>query len=65
MSLSVIEMLAIELTKAKIADMDPIFNDHSSAELWYKTYEESKKELQNAEHEYCLNAKINKPTVFD
>ncbi|MCO8103159.1 hypothetical protein NI401_09640 [Acinetobacter indicus] len=40
-----IEALAIELTKAKIADKDRIAYDKTSAELWVKTYNESLDEI--------------------
>lgn len=44
----IIEALALELTKATIADKDPIRNDITSADLWVKTYLESEKQIKEA-----------------
>ncbi|MFI9459628.1 hypothetical protein [Acinetobacter sp. YH01008] len=44
----IIEALALELTKTKIADKDHIAYDKTSAQLWVETYNESLDEI-NAE----------------
>ena len=44
----IIEALALELTKTKIADKDHIDYDKTSAQLWVETYNESLDEI-NAE----------------
>ncbi|RZG48097.1 hypothetical protein [Acinetobacter wuhouensis] len=65
MSKSVKEALAIELTKQKISDMDPLLNDTKSAYLWYKTYEQSLKEIYEAEQKYCMEINDQKSSIFD
>ena len=53
----IIEALALELTKATIADKDPIRNDITSADLWVKTYLESEKQVKE------VAAKANPPVL--
>ena len=57
--------LAIELTKARIADKDPIRYDIASADLWVETYEQSVKDINKAEYDYCLKANSQPSSVFD
>ena len=57
--------LAIELTKARIADKDPIRYDITSADLWVETYEQSVKDINKAEYDYCLKANSQPSSVFD
>ena len=57
--------LAIELTKARIADKDPIRYDITSADLWVETYEQSLKEIHDAEDQYCLKANIQSFSELD
>jgi len=57
--------LALELTKARIADKDPIAFDITNADLWVETYEQSVKDINKAEYDYCLKANSPKPSVFD
>ena len=45
MKTEIIEALALELTKATIADTDPSIK---SADLWVKTYQESLKAVEEA-----------------
>ena len=53
----IIEALALELTKATIADTDPLTINIKSADLWVQTYLESEKQIKEA-------AKAN-PLVVD
>ena len=65
MSKSVKEALAIELTKEKIANMDRFSFDRESAYLWYETYEQSLKEIHDAEDKYCLKANAQSFSELD
>ncbi|RKG36906.1 MULTISPECIES: hypothetical protein [Acinetobacter] len=53
----IIEALALELTKATIADTNPQTINFKSADLWVKTYLESEKQIKEAV------AKANPPAV--
>lgn len=53
----IIEALALELTKAKLADTDPLTINIKSADLWVQTYLESEKEVKAAA------AKANPPVT--
>ncbi|HCM31118.1 MAG TPA: hypothetical protein DIC32_05555 [Acinetobacter radioresistens] len=44
----IIEALALELTKATIADTDPLTINVKSADLWVETYLESEKQIKEA-----------------
>lgn len=57
--------LALELTKARIANKDPIAFDITSAYLWVETYEQSVKDINKAEHNYCLKLHSQPSSVFD
>lgn len=57
--------LALELTKARIADKNPIAFDITNADLWVETYEESVKDINEAEQKYCLKVNTTTPSVFD
>lgn len=57
--------LALELTKARIADKDPIAFDLTSADLWVETYEESVKDINKAEYDYSLKANSQPSSIFD
>lgn len=48
MKTEIIEALALELTKATIADTDPSTINIKSADLWVKTYQESLKAVEEA-----------------
>ncbi|CAA0160439.1 hypothetical protein [Acinetobacter baumannii] len=48
MKTETIEALALELTKATIADTDPSTINLKSADLWVKTYQESLKAVEAA-----------------
>lgn len=65
MANSIKEALAIELTKEKIANMDRLSFDRESAYLWYETYEQSLKEIHDAEDQYCLKANIQSFSELD
>ena len=57
--------LALELTKARIANKDPIAFYITSADLWIETYEQSVKDINKAEYDYCLKANSQPSSVFD
>ncbi|MCU4628295.1 hypothetical protein KTJ53_01005 [Acinetobacter variabilis] len=57
--------LALELTKARIADKDPLVFNITSADLWVETYEQSVKDINKAEHDYCLKLQTKPSSVFD
>lgn len=46
MKTEILEALAIELTKAKINDLNPLDFKKTSAEQWIKTYQQSLAELK-------------------
>lgn len=46
MKIDIVEALAIELTKATIADLDSITFDKTSAKLWVQVYNESLANIQ-------------------
>ncbi|CAI4204573.1 hypothetical protein MXZ85_15165 [Acinetobacter baumannii] len=48
MKTEIIEALALELTKATIADTDPLTINIKSADLWVKTFNESLKAIEDA-----------------
>lgn len=67
MKLEIKEALALELTKAIIADQDSLSHNTTSAEHWVKTYNES---IEKIEAEVDKGRKYHKPmaggnTVFD
>ena len=43
--------LALELTKVRIADKDPLAFNITSADLWVETYEQSVKDINKAVEE--------------
>lgn len=47
MKLEIIEALGLELTKARIANKNPLDFDITSAELWVNTYKESCAEVES------------------
>ena len=51
--------------KEKISNLDDLLSDKNSAYLWYATYEQSLKEINEAEYEYSLALNCEKSTVFD
>ena len=57
--------LALELTKARIANKDPLEFKITSADLWVETYEQSVKDINKAEYDYCLKANSQPSSVFD
>ncbi len=57
--------LAIELTKARIADKDPLASDITNANLWVETYEQAVKDINKAESNYCLRVNSKTTSVFD
>ncbi|WP_227644811.1 hypothetical protein, partial [Klebsiella pneumoniae] len=57
--------LALELTKVRIADKDPLAFDLTSADLWVETYEQSVKDIHKAESDYCLKLHTKPSSIFD
>ena len=57
--------LALELTKARITNKDPLDFKITSADLWVETYEQSVKDINKAEYDYCLKANSQPSSVFD
>jgi len=53
----IIEALALELTKATIANANPLTTNIRSADLWVKTYLESEKQVKE------VAAKANPPVL--
>ena len=57
--------LALELTKARLANKDPLASDITNANLWIETYEQAVKDINKAESNYCLRVNSKTTSVFD